>query len=77
MVRLIVAVPIADQLLDEGFVSTTIDLTGVFTDPESDVLTYSAVSSNLDCCDMFQCYRYNINNNRGWTRYSGDYRYGQ
>jgi hypothetical protein len=36
----VVAVPIADQLLDEGFVSTTIDLTGVFTDPESDVLTY-------------------------------------
>jgi archaellum component FlaF (FlaF/FlaG flagellin family) len=42
----LVAAPVADQLLDEGFVSTTIDLTGVFTDPESDALTYSAVSSN-------------------------------
>jgi hydrogenase/urease accessory protein HupE len=43
----VVAVPIADQLLDEGFVSTTIDLAGVFTDPESDVLTYDAESSDL------------------------------
>ena len=41
----VVATPIADLPLDEYFGSTTVDLTGVFTDPDAgDVLTLSATS---------------------------------
>ncbi len=39
--------PIADINVDEGFATSNVDLTNVFTDADAgDVLTYSAVSSN-------------------------------
>jgi hypothetical protein len=40
--------PIGDLSLNEYFGSTTIDLSTVFSDPDGDPLTYSAVSSNTD-----------------------------
>ena len=42
----VVDAPVADQSQDEYFGSTTIDLSTVFSDPDSDPLTYTAQSSN-------------------------------
>ncbi len=41
-----VANPIADVSVDEGFGTRDIDLSGVFADADSDVLSYTAASSN-------------------------------
>ncbi|HRX69278.1 MAG TPA: T9SS type A sorting domain-containing protein, partial [Tenuifilaceae bacterium] len=41
-----VANPITDIVLEEGFGTTNVDLTNVFTDTDGDVLTYTAVSEN-------------------------------
>lgn len=38
--------PLADQSYDEGFASTTIDITNTFNDADGDNLTVSALSSN-------------------------------
>ena len=38
--------PIADQYLDEGFGTTTVDLTNVFSDPNGDPLTLTPTSSD-------------------------------
>ncbi|MEP5611898.1 MAG: T9SS type A sorting domain-containing protein [Cyclobacteriaceae bacterium] len=43
---IVVASPIADQLLNEGFASFEIDLGPVFSDEDGDPLTYSASSSD-------------------------------
>jgi len=45
---IIVANPIADQSLDEGFETTEIDLSAVFVDQDSDALTYEVSSSNTE-----------------------------
>ncbi|MCK4344529.1 MAG: hypothetical protein KAX05_04525, partial [Bacteroidales bacterium] len=42
----LVANPIADKLLNQSFASTTVDLTNVFSDADSDPLTYTVSSSN-------------------------------
>lgn len=38
--------PVADQFLNQGFVSTTIDLTSTFSDPDGDGFTLSVISDN-------------------------------
>ncbi len=42
----VVSLPLADMEIDEHFGSTTVSVDGVFTDPDGDVMTYSATSSN-------------------------------
>ena len=42
----VVAAPLSDQVLDEHFGTRTIDLSGVFTDPDNDPLTLTVVSSD-------------------------------
>jgi len=42
----VVSAAIADQVYDEHFSSSTIDISGVFSDVDGDVLTYSATSSS-------------------------------
>ncbi|MDF1572861.1 MAG: HYR domain-containing protein [Bacteroidales bacterium] len=42
----VVAAPLADVSLDEGFGTETVDLTGVFSDPEGDALSYTVSSNN-------------------------------
>jgi 2',3'-cyclic-nucleotide 2'-phosphodiesterase (5'-nucleotidase family) len=44
----IVVAPITDQSQDEGFASTTIDLSGVFNDPNGDALTFTATSGDAN-----------------------------
>jgi len=38
--------PLADLTLENGFGSATVDISGVFTDPEADAMTYSIANSN-------------------------------
>ena len=40
--------PLGDRSFDEGFLSTSINLTNFFSDPDGDVLTFSASSANTD-----------------------------
>jgi uncharacterized protein YjdB len=40
--------PVGMRLLDEGFASVQIDLSAVFSDPDGDALSYSAVTINED-----------------------------
>jgi len=44
----VIAAPISDRTEDEGFGSTTVDLTDVFTDADGDALSYTVVSANTD-----------------------------
>ncbi len=44
----VVAVPLEDQTLQEGFGSTSISVAGTFTDPDEDVLSYAVSSGNED-----------------------------
>jgi len=44
----VVAGILSDITIDQGFVSTTVDLTGIFTDKDGDELSISAESSNTD-----------------------------
>ncbi|MDT8432316.1 MAG: tandem-95 repeat protein [Bacteroidales bacterium] len=41
-----VLVPLGNRSYDEGFLSTSVNLTNFFSDPDGDVLSFSAVSSN-------------------------------
>ena len=43
----VIANPLSDVALDEGFTSTQISLTDVFSDPNSDALTFTAISADL------------------------------
>ncbi|MDA0196623.1 MAG: T9SS type A sorting domain-containing protein [Bacteroidetes bacterium] len=45
---ILVAIPLADQNLNEGFVTLNVDLSGTFIDQDGDALTYSAASSNTN-----------------------------
>ncbi len=40
--------PLGDRSFDEGFLSTSINLTNFFSDPDGDVLSFSASSANTD-----------------------------
>lgn len=44
----VVVNPLPDLELDEYFETETVDLTGVFSDPDGDEMTYGAVSSNTN-----------------------------
>lgn len=42
----VVSAALVDVFLDEGFVTSDVDLTGIFSDPDDDALTYTVSSSN-------------------------------
>jgi len=45
------ATPLPNVNLDEGFATTTVDLSTGFDDPEGDPLTYSAVTTDAELVD--------------------------